>query len=105
MLLQDYISGMRCVLAIALALMPLPTIAQDCAVLLHGLARTKASMTLIEEALKLDGFFVVNQGYPSTSTTIEELSDAALPEAWQNAVTEPFILSPIPWAEFYYATI
>lgn len=62
---------MRC-LAILLALMPAPALA-DCVVLLHGLARTEASLLVMEEALELQGYTVVNHGYPSTSETLEQL--------------------------------
>lgn len=47
--------------------------AADCAVLLHGLARTEASLIALERALVAEGYTVVNDGYPSTEATIEEL--------------------------------
>jgi len=47
--------------------------AADTVVLLHGLARSPASMRPLEEALRGDGYRVVNLGYPSTSRTPEEL--------------------------------
>lgn len=48
---------------------------QDCVVLLHGLARTDASFTLLEEVLEGEGYKVVNRSYPSTSAQIEDLLD------------------------------
>jgi pimeloyl-ACP methyl ester carboxylesterase len=48
--------------------------AQDCVVLLHGLARTSNSMWKVENFLESQGYTVVNHGYPSTSKKIEELS-------------------------------
>lgn len=45
----------------------------DCVVLLHGLARSEASMWMIEEVLEFHGYRVVNDGYPSTQAPIEEL--------------------------------
>ena len=62
---------------------PAPSLAAegDCVVLLHGLARTPASMVVIEEALLGLGYAVVNRGYPSTTAPIEELVELALPEA------------------------
>jgi len=45
----------------------------DCVVLLHGLARTQTSMAIMEEALKVADFTVVNKGYPSTEAPIEDL--------------------------------
>jgi len=53
----------------------------DCVVLLHGLARTPASMLVMQEALEGLGYEVVNRGYPSTSAPIEELVELALPPA------------------------
>ncbi len=60
------------------------TLAQECVILLHGLARTKSSMTDLETHLKKEGYTVANLGYPSTKKSVEELSipavDAALKE-------------------------
>ena len=42
----------------------------DCVVLLHGLARTDASMEKMEAALREDGFDVVNVSYPSREKPI-----------------------------------
>jgi len=53
----------------------------DCVVLLHGLARTPASMLVMEEALARLGYQVVNIGYPSTAAAIETLVELALPPA------------------------
>nr|WP_121096109.1 alpha/beta fold hydrolase [Roseibaca ekhonensis] len=65
---------MRAMKAIILALSLLPGAAMaDCVVLLHGLARTENSMLVMEEALELHGYSVVNHGYPSTAKPIDEL--------------------------------
>jgi triacylglycerol lipase len=61
---------------IALCLAPLPAAAQDCVVLLHGLARSGTSLYGMERALAYHGFRVVNQGYPSTGAPIAELAAA-----------------------------
>jgi triacylglycerol lipase len=53
-------------------LSPLPALA-DCVVLLHGLARTEASLIALESALRGEGYTVVNDPYPSTTATIDEL--------------------------------
>lgn len=45
----------------------------DCVVILHGLARSEASMWMIEEVLEYHGYTVVNDGYPSTTAPITEL--------------------------------
>lgn len=62
------------------ALCPLPALAGagpgDCVVLLHGLARTEASLYVMETALARHGFRVVNQGYPSTAAPIDDLARA-----------------------------
>lgn len=56
----------------ALFLAPVPAMA-DCVVLLHGLARSENSMRVMEEALSLHGYKVVNHGYPSTAEPIADL--------------------------------
>ncbi|SLN72255.1 esterase/lipase family protein [Roseisalinus antarcticus] len=45
----------------------------DCIVMLHGLARTDASLMLMQAALENAGYLVVNEGYPSTAAPIEDL--------------------------------
>lgn len=52
----------------------------DCVVLVHGLARTEASMTLMAAAFRARGDVVVTPSYPSTKAPVERLS-AALPRA------------------------
>lgn len=47
-------------------------------ILLHGLARSSASMTAMQTALAHEGYVVVNIDYPSRTGTIEELSDDAI---------------------------
>lgn len=60
--------------AIILSFFLLPGAAMaECVVLLHGLARTENSMLVLEEALELHGYTVVNHGYPSTAKPIDEL--------------------------------
>lgn len=65
-------------LAIALLLSAFSPLvpAQDCVVLLHGLARSEYSFMLMEEVLESSDFKVVNDGYPSTSEPIEALTAA-----------------------------
>ena len=52
----------------------------DCVVLLHGLARTAASMARLEEALTDAGFAVANIDYPSRKHAIEQLAPLAMEE-------------------------
>ena len=51
---------------------------QECVIVLHGLGRTAFSMSLIEEALVNENYLVWNEGYPSTSGDIKELSETAI---------------------------
>ena len=50
----------------------------SCVVLLHGLARTSASMKPLENALSKEGYFVANIDYPSRSASISELAGPAI---------------------------
>lgn len=52
--------------------------ANECVVLLHGLARTADSMTALQERLVEEGYTVVNVDYPSTRHPIEVLADLAV---------------------------
>jgi pimeloyl-ACP methyl ester carboxylesterase len=58
---------------------PAPLRAADCVVLVHGLARTEYSFAALAEVLSVDGFTVVNNSYPSTSGTIQQLVNEVLP--------------------------
>lgn len=60
-------------LAALAALGPLPA-RGECVVLLHGLARTEASLLLMDGALRAQGYHVVNESYPSTAATVAELA-------------------------------
>lgn len=64
---------MRLPTCLAACLLLTSPAAADCVVLLHGLARTEASLFAIEQALIAEGYLVVNDGYPSTSGSIDEL--------------------------------
>ena len=67
-----------------LLLLWLPGLARaECVVLLHGLARTEASLLVLEEALEALEYRVVRPGYPSTSDTVESLAEAVIPPAIQ----------------------
>ena len=60
---------------------PAYTFAEECTILIHGLARTESSMAQLGEALSKAGYKVVNQGYKSTKSTIQVLADSNLPNA------------------------
>ena len=53
----------------------------DCVVLLHGLARSEASLLVMEAALRAEGYTVVRPGYPSTSENVQTLAAEVMPKA------------------------
>lgn len=56
---------------------PFRAVEGDCVVLLHGLARSNASMVPLQLVLERSGYRCVNSGYPSTAADFEDLvSDA-----------------------------
>lgn len=55
--------------------------AQQCVVLLHGLARTERAMRTMASALREQNYAVVNIGYPSTDLSIQELAKPAVSKA------------------------
>ncbi|MCV2894435.1 alpha/beta fold hydrolase [Lentibacter sp. XHP0401] len=71
---------MRYGLALFLCLLP-ALVRADCVVLLHGLARSDASLFLMEEVLEEQGYTVIRPNYPSTKETVASLATAVLPEA------------------------
>ena len=73
---------MKTVLLILGLLMPSAAQAA-CVVLMHGLARTDASFTVMESVLEREGFNVVNLTYPSTEATIQALARSAVPQSVQ----------------------
>lgn len=60
---------------------PLTAAAEDCVVLLHGLARSETSFLALQELLEFDGYHVVNNGYPSTSADLQTLVAENVPQA------------------------
>jgi alpha-beta hydrolase superfamily lysophospholipase len=64
----------------ALALVGAPAAADDCVVLLHGLARTSMSMNKMERELAAAGYLTANVDYPSRDYTVEELAELAVAE-------------------------
>ena len=54
--------------------------ASECVVLLHGLARTAASMDKMQEALEEAGYRTANIDYPSREKEIAELANLAVEE-------------------------
>lgn len=64
---------MRFAAALLFSTLSTAAFAQDCVVLLHGLARTETSFLLMEETLKSFDFAVVSETYPSVDEPIEAL--------------------------------
>lgn len=62
-------------------LIPVPTLASDCVILLHGLARSDSSMHTMEKALNEAGFHAVNVKYPSRKYPIDKLANDTIPQA------------------------
>lgn len=54
------------------------TLAKDCVILLHGLARGADSMQQLEDSLKQSGYAVANIDYPSRQAKVEYLADLAI---------------------------
>ena len=81
--LGNYIHLMKRALIAGFSLLLLSpaAMAEECVLLLHGLARTSASLVAMELALKAEGYKTVNASYPSTEATIEELSADVVPAA------------------------
>lgn len=57
--------------------------ANECVILLHGLARTDRSMAKLDKHLKNAGYKTANIDYPSRQKTIEELAYIAVPKGLQ----------------------
>jgi len=60
----------------------------SCVILLHGLARTTTSMEALEKSLSKEGFFTINDGYPSREHTIESLAELAIKPALEKCPKE-----------------
>ena len=55
--------------------------ANECVILLHGLARSDSSMKTMATELHNAGYTVVNYDYPSTQHPVEKLADEAITDA------------------------
>ena len=80
--LVAYLVAMKLLLAL-LAILTLPQAARaECVLLLHGLARSDASLLVLQKGLETAGYRVVNPDYPSTSEGIAALvADYVVPAA------------------------
>lgn len=79
---------MKLIALLITLLLPSAAVA-ECVVLLHGLARSNASMLVMEQSLSHAGYEVVNVSYPSTEAPLEVLVLQGLPEAVASCGTEP----------------
>jgi pimeloyl-ACP methyl ester carboxylesterase len=67
---------------LALPFLFVPSVAAaDCVVLLHGLARSSFSLSVMDQTLKANEFQTVNPSYPSTTETVDDLANATIPAA------------------------
>lgn len=57
------------------------SIASECVILLHGLARTEHSFSKMQNTLTDSGYVVINNSYPSTKFEIKTLAENAIPTA------------------------
>ncbi len=71
---------MRLITACLLLLFAGNAVAEECVVLLHGLARTSSSMARMTEELEEAGYATANVDYPSREHEIAELADIAVNE-------------------------
>jgi len=55
-----------------------PLTSKEYVILLHGMARTKDSMSKLEEHLAQNNYAVINSGYPSTSESVKKIADEYL---------------------------
>lgn len=73
--------GLLVAVWVTIGLLPLPVLAKDCVILLHGLSRSASSMAKLELALKKHNYVVVNRGYPSRQKTVAQLASEEIPRA------------------------
>lgn len=79
---------MRLILTFLFLLVATPLQAR-CVILLHGLARSDASLAVMESALRREGYRVINVDYPSTEARIERLVAAHVAPAVNLCGVEP----------------
>lgn len=60
---------------------------QECVILLHGLGRTRRSMSKLSKALQHAGYDTYNCDYPSRKKSIDQLSNTIIAEAIQYCLT------------------
>jgi hypothetical protein len=78
---------MKVFIFIIIFLLPSSVFANECIILLNGLARTASSMNKMEQRLLKEGYKVVNVDYPSRKHEIEELSTLAIKKGLEGCKT------------------
>lgn len=71
----------KIILGVLLCVWSFSALAEQCVVLLHGMARTERSMKKMAEELTKEGYSVVNYGYPSTRLDISQVAANHVPKA------------------------
>jgi len=61
-------------------------VSTECVILLHGLGRTRFSMSRLGNALEKQGYRVVNAGYRSQCRRIEDLADDVIVKSLQQCI-------------------
>ena len=89
--------------AIVLTVLGTVATAQDCVVLLHGLARSENSFAPMQLVLEHNGYLVVNSGYPSTEATVQQLIAENLPADVTACGDKRVNFVTIRWVEFWPA--
>ncbi|WP_161985218.1 triacylglycerol lipase [Agarivorans sp. Toyoura001] len=69
------------VIAILLLISSNSVLADECVVLLHGMARSESSMGKLAKVLEEEGYIVSNYDYPSTRLDIEAISELHVTKA------------------------
>ena len=78
---------MKVFIFLIIFLFPFPVFANECVILLHGLARTASSMNKMEQRLLKEDYKVINVDYPSREYEIEELSTLAIEKGLEGCKT------------------
>lgn len=73
------LTALLALVPVACSTAPNPVAAEECVVMLHGLARSEYSFFALQEVLEAEGYLVVNTGYPSTQATVQALVAETLP--------------------------
>ena len=79
-MVQTHMKRVMVTVTLSLLLVSGTTLAAECVVLLHGLARTASSLNVMQEALEEDGYLTANIDYPSREHEIAALATLAVEE-------------------------